>query len=607
MSDNILTQIKNKFIFDAKSYTNGLGCYKILLGTYLLHFLIDDANVLLSKTINQHQDLQNEMLDIIHKNKDDDSYKEIFTELCYPAMKAIPHNLLFELIFEVKNAIIDNDIKRIQIKKSIINLINEVSLNCFEVFTPDVIKNIMTQLLDVKENETIFDPFAGVGGNLTLLNEYTKNLDFYGTEISNEIYVLLKLNLLLNNINYHTIINSDVFMFDENVKFNKIISDPPLGFRYQKADETYIRNIRRFRYGNPGKGCSEWLAVQYMLSFLKEDGVAVLTMPNGPLTRAIERNIRKAVVDDDIIECIIELPHGVLLPFSSISQNIIVFNKNKPTSRKNKILSINIANLTKNNDFILNRDAVKIIEEIYFKNDDKNNISEYIANEKIAEFDYNLNLSQALDAEKIKNEFSDMIKLGDVASEIFRGVQMPPAALKKSQEIGIKTHYLLNMANISVGKIVVSEENLFYPYAKIIKNYSILPNDIIITARGTFKIAIADCEIPASVISSNLIVIRLNPNLYSPYVLKYYLESELGRKMLVSIQTGSTATTVINPNNLKTLLIPKITIEKQNELSKKITETEEKYAQMLNLAESFYKTNLAVIDKTMGIGEITND
>ncbi len=193
------------------------------------------------------------------------------------------------------------------------------------------------KIFNWKDEETYHDPFMN-GNFLSIYPAYLEDEDLYfvGCESSRE-----SLNLY-NLINYFMISGAEEYvnlslrdsiinpLLDENgdlKKFSNIISFPPVEQAYSleifKEDK-----FNRFRYTEKSNyESTQWIYVDHILSVLNDDGKALVILPIELLYKGEgNKEIRKALVLDDIIEKIIEFPEDVL---SHKKMCAIFFNKNK--------------------------------------------------------------------------------------------------------------------------------------------------------------------------------------------------------------------------------------------------------------------------------------
>lgn len=188
-----------------------------------------------------------------------------------------------------------------------------------------------------KHEETYHDPFMN-GNFLSIYPAYLEDEDlhFVGCEVNRESLDLYSL------INYFMFSGSEEDvniklrdpiinpLLDENgelKKFNNIISFPPTENTYSL--ETFRKDkFNRFKYTEKCNfKTTEWIYVDYILSVLNDNGKALVFLPIELLYKDdANREIRKALVLDDVIEKIIELPERVLKHKRMCA---ILFNKNK--------------------------------------------------------------------------------------------------------------------------------------------------------------------------------------------------------------------------------------------------------------------------------------
>ncbi|MDU5082731.1 N-6 DNA methylase [uncultured Tissierella sp.] len=493
-----------------------------------------------------------------------------------------------------------------------------------EQFTPNSIRSIMAKLLNIEDNAKIADPFLGIGSNLIEVHKSATELDFninsiqfYGQEKNSKIYLLAKLNFLLSGVRNFDIRLGDSIRKPEFIQGNTmlkvdyILSDIPFGLRSWGYEEAMHDSYSRFKYGVPSKSLVEWVIIQHIVASLKDDGKAVVTIPKGPLFRANEYKIRQGFVEDDLIECIIELPDN-LYATTNIPVNIVVFNKDKPLSRKEKILLIDASRIEvkkEKGQKVFSEEQLEYIADIYHRGLCMEDISRFIICDTVRKHGYNLNLIENLRLEDLKDRLTNMIELRDVAEKIFRGVQIPKTTFERAKNGKDKSHYVLNLSDINEVGITLDNNSLVEPQQRWIKNYELKQGDVILSARGTvIKSAVVEGDLPPIIASGNLVVIRLKKNKYNSYLLKFYLDSPLGKTFLEGLQTG-TSVNVINSRNLEGLMIPKVDIQEQASLAQRIIENEETYKEAIRKAEQQRETAIQNLYQELGIinQQVQND
>jgi type I restriction enzyme M protein len=212
------------------------------------------------------------------------------------------------------------------------------------------------------------------------------------------------MNMILHDIPDANIENEDTLtnpMFVENgyiKQFDIVLANPPFSQNYSQAN---MKFPQRFKYGwTPETGKkADLMFLQHMIASLKENGTLATVMPHGVLFRGgVEKEIRKQIVEDDLITAIIGLP-AKLFYNVGIPACIIVINKRKPPELKNKILFINADREYgegRNQNYLRPQDIEKIAT-VFHERRESPKYSRLVSIEEIRENDYNLNIRRYVD------------------------------------------------------------------------------------------------------------------------------------------------------------------------------------------------------------------
>ena len=221
-----------------------------------------------------------------------------------------------------------------------------------EFYTPSEVVRLVVNIVKPKENESVYDPTVGSGGMLIQSSAYleeqgqdTKKLTLYGQENEPTTWAICTLNMILHNIKSAHIEQGDTITTPEHKNedgtlktFDKILANPPFSQNYNASE---VEFPSRFGYGwapETGKK-ADLMFLQHMIASLKD--VMATVMPHGVLFRGgKEKIIREGIIKDNLVEAIIGLPMGLFYG-TGIPACIIVINKNKPDSLRDKILFIN--------------------------------------------------------------------------------------------------------------------------------------------------------------------------------------------------------------------------------------------------------------------------
>ena len=248
-----------------------------------------------------------------------------------------------------------------------------------EHFTPREIIKLMTHILftPVKEKISkgtylIYDPACGSGGMLTeaenfaleVTNKSKANFELYGQEVNPETYAICTSDMLIKgekseNIVYGSTLSKDGF---PHLHFDFMLSNPPYGKTW-KIDEDAIVDDRgkkgkevikdsRFQVGLPSISDGQLLFLMNMVSKMKLDtklGSRIATVHNGSAlftgdAGGGESEIRKHIIENDWLECIIALPKNIFYNTGIPTYIWIVSNRKEP-KRKGKVQLINAMDL----------------------------------------------------------------------------------------------------------------------------------------------------------------------------------------------------------------------------------------------------------------------
>ena len=256
-----------------------------------------------------------------------------------------------------------------------------------EHFTPREVIKLMVNILFNTDNEiltqagivkTLYDPACGTGGMLSVAEQYLTELnpkaklEVFGQEINPESYAICKSDMLIKGQNPSNIKFGNTFTVDglEDAKFDYMLSNPPFGVDWKKAQKIITDEFNnrgyggRFGAGLPRINDGSLLFLQHMISKMKGDGSRIAVVFNGsPLFTGSagngESEIRQWVIKNDWLEAIIALPDQLFYN-TGISTYIWIVNNRKSEDRKGFIQLINATGvkdeeLVKNGDIAFNR------------------------------------------------------------------------------------------------------------------------------------------------------------------------------------------------------------------------------------------------------------
>ena len=508
-------------------------------------------------------------------------------------LKDNKYNVLLELLERIGSFVEKED----EVITLINMLLTEADIGNDNSLTPKPIKQMMTKLVKLSDNDSVADYFMGYGGLGLSLKQANPGYDFfyYGEEINRNTYLLSRILMFINGMYNIDIKNKDAYDLSniERNRFDYVLMDAP--FSLNKA----LEHNRVYEYGLPSKVAADWGNFQIGLYSLKDTGKAIVTSASGALFRSSDHDIRKAIVNLDMIEFVVLLPAS-LYAETSIQTALIVFNKNKSAQGHKKIMFVDASNEYKR----LNRrqntipdDGIEKILSCLLEYKEIEGFSTLTDINIVADNEYNLNPSVYINAKVIEESLGKTIQLKEVA-EVLPGVQVSKSDFETLRRN--PTHYYLNIKNIQEEGIVYDdEERIRDKKVNWYGKYDIKAGDIILTSKGTTSRAvIVPDDFKESFISNNLTIIRVNLSKYDPYVLKKYLESEIGRLVLENVTTGTTIK-VINASKLETIEIPDYDLKTIQTIGSRIKKNEQTYYQKIREAKEDYEAQNQEIMKEL--------
>ena len=200
--------------------------------------------------------------------------------------------------------------------------------------------------------------------------------------------------------------------------FEAIVSNPPYSIRWEGSDNATLINDPRFSPAGvlAPKSKADLAFIMHSLSWLATDGTAAIVCFPGVMYRGgAEKQIRKCLIDNNFIDCIIQLPDNLFYG-TTIATCIMVLKKSK---RDNHTLFLDASRqcvkITNSNK--LTQDNIQTILTAYLDRTDKPHFAALVPNDKIAEQDYNLSVSTYVEQEDTR-EVIDIQQLNAEIAQI---------------------------------------------------------------------------------------------------------------------------------------------------------------------------------------------
>lgn len=298
-----------------------------------------------------------------------------------------------------------------------------------EFFTPADVSELLTRLGTVGKTEInkVYDPACGSGSLLlkaekVLGKENIRN-GFYGQEINVTTYNLCRINMFLHDIGFdkfniacENTLTEPAHWDDE--PFELIVSNPPYSISWPGNDDATLINDPRFAPAGvlAPKSKADLAFIMHSLSWLSSNGTAAIVCFPGIMYRGgAEKKIRKYLIDNNYIDCVIQLPSNLFFG-TSIATCIMVLKKCK---ENNETLFIDATNecIKVTNNKKLTPDNIDRIVEIFTKREEIEHIAHLASYDEIKENDFNLTVSTYVEAKDTREKI-DIIKLNAEIKEI---------------------------------------------------------------------------------------------------------------------------------------------------------------------------------------------
>jgi len=253
-----------------------------------------------------------------------------------------------------------------------------------QFYTPKSVVELLVKMLEPYKGR-VFDPCCGSGGMFVQSEKFVtehqgkiNDISIYGQESNQTTWRLAKMNLAIRGIDSSQVKwnNEGSFLNDahKDLKADFIIANPPFNVSDWSGD--LLRNDGRWKYGTPSEGNANYAWIQHFLYHLAPTGTAGFVLAKGSLTSNAlgEDDIRKSLIEANLIDCIVNLPAKLFLN-TQIPASIWFMKRGRTTKN---ILFIDALNTGK----LINRRTKE------FSSDDTSKIAQIYHDWKIGSDDY---------------------------------------------------------------------------------------------------------------------------------------------------------------------------------------------------------------------------
>jgi type I restriction enzyme M protein len=554
--------------------------------------LISENNDIVSDSIPQHIKWET------YKNKAGDELLSYINDIVIPTLERIFNNqgetTLFSKLIIKDTVALKHIIEKLDrlnlsgIKTDIkgdafeyfIQQYNSSNNDLGEYFTPRHIVNFLVKLANPKYGEKVYDPFCGTGGMLIssfnhikeelISNNYLtetvlkdiKERTVYGSEISSNARIA-KMNMILTGDGHSNIEQQDTLLNPVKEQFDVVITNIPFNL------EGTAKNLYSLLNDN---GNSQ--SIQHIINSLntKPTARAYVIVPEAILNNDELKNLRKYLIDNNLLKQIISLPSGVFLPYTEAKASVLVlqgFNNEKITKIKYTII--------KNDGFTLTQRRRKISNKV-------NDIEEYIYDNSFA--------TREIDVSKIMQNSKYSFIWFKYFTEIPDNYILLKEILKEER---IKNTELFETATVTKHDFfgilsgedywgdsfmsVTSETNEDY---KVVNHKSIAYNPSRANT-GSLSINITNKKLA---VSKMYVTFKVTDTRFLPEYVFLCLRSKDGIQNIKDRSFGSVRQS-LRFDDLCTIAIPYLPIEKQQEIVHKANDLYRHFTECKELLEQF--------------------
>ena len=221
-----------------------------------------------------------------------------------------------------------------------------------EFYTPSSIVKTLVEILQPYDDCRVYDPACGSGGMFVQSAKFIKahtgrrgSISVYGQEANPDTWKMAKMNMAIRGIDanfgpHH----ADTFTSDlhPTLKADFILANPP--FNYHPWNQEKLTDDVRWKYGLPPANNANYAWIQHMIHHLAPNGKIGLVLANGALSTQSggEGEIRKKIVEDDLVEGIVAMPTNL---FYSVTIPVTLWFITKNKKQKGKTLFVDARNI----------------------------------------------------------------------------------------------------------------------------------------------------------------------------------------------------------------------------------------------------------------------
>jgi type I restriction enzyme M protein len=388
----------------------------------------------------QAEGIGQKLNDVFEKlaNANSPKLDKIFDDLDFSNRDRFPNETLQRLInhfsqYNFGNTYINSDLLGDAYEYLIKQFAADAGKKGGEFYTPREVEKVIIGILKPHQKDHIYDPTAGSGGFLLEAYDYlkqksgekiAKTLYLYGQELNISTFAIAKINMFLHGLDSadirrgDTIANPQFLTQNGNLQtFDICVANPPYSIKDWESEIFRTNKYDRLEgYDMPPEKNADYAFVLHIIKSMNVNGRAGIVLPHGVLFRGgAEGRIREQILKNDLVEAVIALP-SKLFYGTGIPAAILIFNRNKPENKKNKVLIVDAEKdfqEGKNQNTLRPQDVNKIVKA-FNGYEDIDKYAHVVSLKDIEDKNFNLNIREYIDS----SEENEVIDVKKVRSEI---------------------------------------------------------------------------------------------------------------------------------------------------------------------------------------------
>ena len=326
-----------------------------------------------------------------------------------------------------------------------------------QFYTPRSIVRVLVEMLEPYKGR-VYDPCCGSGGMFVQSEKFIKehqgrinDVSIFGQESNPTTWKLAKMNMAIRGIDCNIALG-DTFHNDQHkdLKADFIIANPP--FNISDWGGERLREDARWRYGTPPTGNANFAWIQHMIYHLAPNGTLGLVLANGSMSSNTsgEGDIRKNLVENDLVDCMIALPSQLF--YNTMIPACLWFIRREKGKRNNQTLFIDARNMgemiSRKNRSLTTEDIAKISDTYHNWKKGENyedvlGFCKSASEEEISKHSFILTPGRYVGTEEEEDDgipFEDKMKelTSELAKQMEEGKHLDEEIKKNLESIGFK-------------------------------------------------------------------------------------------------------------------------------------------------------------------------